>query len=161
MVTSDAVYNRIGTFDYSLLGKPDNNGYPSYLLVANVTDWWNSSSGATQKGIVGILIGNIRSGYLWVTNIYHVIAGVAYGRTTSVTNGAKVSVIDTVRSDQQHVTIRYLKNNNNYYLALMFDGSGVDYHFLGKKTNALDSIQWVNTTNNEGNLPSGWEVVTP
>lgn len=133
----------IGSWQHVSFAKNDNRGYPTFILLANVTTWYNTTSGSSNQSFYfqGIFRGN-RSGNINGCFITKINAVVQYNRT-----------FYRLEADGDHniypVIVLY---NGAYYLALRLTGSGFDATGLawisntsiGTQLNATDSNGTVN-----------------
>ena len=133
----------IGSWQHVSFAKNDNRGYPTFILLANVTTWYNTTSGSSNQSFYfqGIFRGN-RSGNISGCFITKINAVVQYNRT-----------FYRLEADGDHniypVIVLY---NGAYYLALRLTGSGFDATGLawisntsiGTQLNATDSNGTVN-----------------
>jgi hypothetical protein len=162
-ITSNAVYreslNKLSFFSGVGFTKPDNYGRPSYLLIADCTTWWGASTGATPTGMTGIIASGIRQGFIQTHDLFEIVFGISYGRNSGSIGSVYTTSISSVRKTGVIAPV-FLKNGNTYYMALKIIGSGTGYYFWGTRQN-IALIQWINTTDSSGTLPSGWEIVTP
>lgn len=126
--------------------KSDNSGKPCYLLIADVTSWYNASSGAVASGIVGFVYG-YRDG---ATPAYsmNVAARCAYGKGYYSLNSSLTSIIEP----------RVVSYNSKYYLALYLQGSNRTFNFIGRKDNLLSSFTELKCSDGNGTY-SGLSVI--
>lgn len=126
--------------------KSDNSGKPCYLLIADVTSWYNVSSGAAASGIVGFVYG-YRDG---ATPAYsmNVAARCAYGKGYYSLSSSLTSTIEP----------RVVSYNSKYYLALCLKGSNRTFNFIGRKNNLLSSFIELQCSDGNGTF-SGLSVI--
>ena len=115
--------------------KTDNSGYPCYLLISDVTTWYNASSDQAKWGIVGYMYGS-RGGNLSGTCSQKIVALCSY-------NNANYRLQTDIKT---FVAPKIVKYNSKYYLALYMQGSGRDHYFIGEVNNLLDSPINLNCT---------------
>lgn len=126
--------------------KSDNSGKPCYLLIADVTSWYNVSSGATAYGVAGFVYG-YRNG---ATPAYsmNIAARCAYGKGYYSLNSSLKSIIEP----------RVVSYNSKYYLALYLQGSNRTFNFIGRKDNLLSSFTELQCSDGNGTY-SGLSVI--
>lgn len=115
--------------------KTDNSGYPCYLLISDVTTWYNASANQAKWGIVGYMYGS-RGGNLSGTCSQKIVALCSY-------NNANYRLQTDIKT---FVAPKIVKYNSKYYLALYMQGSGRDHYFIGEVNNLLDSPINLNCT---------------
>lgn len=111
--------------------KNDNSGRPTYILIANVTNWYNATSGDSQYGIRGLLVG-YRSGNRNGDGVSVINATVAYRK------GYQRLHIDRTDTCVFPKVVLY---NGVYYLALYCVGSGFTFHILGSSWGTITNTQ--------------------
>lgn len=128
----------IGAYEALTVSKNDNGGRPVYLLIADVTTWYGTtSSGAADTGIIGYFYGR-RGGNMAGTSVQKIIAWCTHNNT--------LYRLQTDTTENNAILPRIVKYNNKYYLALYMTGSGRDHYFIGTKTaNLLTSFITVNS----------------
>ncbi|TGY54148.1 hypothetical protein [Parabacteroides distasonis] len=138
----------IGSWQHVSFAKNDNRGYPTFILLANVTTWYNTTSGSSNQSFYfqGIFRGN-RSGNISGCFITKINAVVQYNRT-----------FYRLEADGDHniypVIVLY---NGAYYLALRLTGSGFDATGLAWISNTSIGTQ-LNATDSNGTV-SGLSIV--
>lgn len=121
----------VGNLSTQTMSKNDNSGYPTYLLIADVTTWYNTTSSpyAKDSGIVGIIVG-WRTGNMSGTQVNRIIAWTSYSRTYY-----------RLQTDATGFYLpKIVSYDGKYYLALKLTGSGRSFYFIGYKTNLLSSF---------------------
>lgn len=126
--------------------KSDNSGKPCYLLIADVTSWYNVSSGATAYGVAGFVYG-YRNG-AWPAYSMNIAARCSYGKGYYSLNSSLKSIIEPM-------VVSY---NSKYYLALYLQGSNRTFNFIGGKDNLLSSFTELQCSDGNGTY-SGLSVV--
>ena len=126
--------------------KSDNTGKPCYLLIADVTSWYNVSSGATAYGVAGFVYG-YRNG-AWPAYSMNIAARCSYGKGYYSLNSSLKSIIEPM-------VVSY---NSKYYLALYLQGSNRTFNFIGGKDNLLSSFTELQCSDWNGTY-SGLSVV--
>lgn len=133
----------------------NTNGYPSYLLMFDITTWYNSTTTNQSKlGFTGEVISQRQGGYLaeHVTKIY---MSVAYQKATAE-NGTTLCL----RTDSTiyRPCIVYDSTNEKYYLALRVGGSNRTLYLQGVFVGTYVGTK-IQTTDSDGTMPEGYEVV--
>lgn len=121
----------VGNLSTLTMSKNDNSGYPTYLLIADVTTWYNTTSSPYAKdcGIVGIIVG-WRTGNMSGTQVNRIIAWTSYSRTYY-----------RLQTDATGFYLpKIVSYDGKYYLALKLTGSGRSFYFIGYKTGLLSSF---------------------
>ena len=128
----------IGAYEALTVSKNDNGGRSVYLLIADVTTWYGTtSSDAADTGIIGYFYGR-RGGNMAGTSVQKIIAWCTHNNT--------LYRLQTDTTENNAILPRIVKYNNKYYLALYMTGSGRDHYFIGTKTaNLLTSFITVNS----------------
>lgn len=119
----------VGGFETAEFVKPDNGGYPAYVLIADVTNWFTTGTISAEYGIVGVVY-STRNGGLYSNTIQKVYARVAYNK-----NYYKLET-----DDRKSLIPRIVSYDGKYYLALYLTGSGCTHSFIGSKRNLLSSF---------------------
>lgn len=138
-------------FQVYLFGKNDNGGKPTYILIADVTDWYNattSTSPEVRHGIRGVVVGE-RTGNRSGDAIGFINATVAWTK-----NGGYKLLVD--KSDV-NIRPRIVLYNGAYYLALYCIGSGFTFRILGSAWGTITQTQLL-CTDSSGTV-SGLSVV--
>ncbi len=122
--------NTVGNYHCLTFGKADNGGKPVYLLIADVTTWYNTTSGdgGQTAGIVGYMYG-VRSGNMAGTGAQKIVAKVSYNR----------SYHKEETDDDTWVAPRIVSYQGRYYIALFMKGSGRSHYFIGDRGGLLAS----------------------
>lgn len=126
----------VGGFTTLTFTKSDNGGLPAYLLIADVTSWYNAGttgSSSIEYGINGWIYG-WRGGNMAGTMAQRIIAMACYS-----TNYKKLQTDNT-----EYVRPRIVAYNGKYYLALYMTGSGRNHYFIGRAVGLLSSFISVN-----------------
>lgn len=126
--------------------KSDNSGMPCYLLIADVTSWYNVSSGATAYGVAGFVYG-YRNGASPARSM-NINAICAYGKGYYSLDSSLKSIIEP----------RVVSYNSKYYLALYLQGSNRTFNFIGRKDNLLSSFTELQCSDGNGTY-SGLSVI--
>lgn len=126
--------------------KSDNSGKPCYLLIADVTSWYNVSSGATGYGVAGFVYG-YRNGASPAHSM-NIAARCAHGKGFYSLNSSLKSIIEP----------RVVSYNSKYYLALYLQGSNRTFNFIGRKDNLLSSFTELQCSDGNGTY-SGLSVI--
>ena len=126
--------------------KSDNGGKPCYLLIADVTSWYNVSSGSLSYGIVGFVYG-YRDGATPAYSV-NIAARCSYGKGYYSLNSNLTSIIES----------RVVSYNSKYYLALYLRGSNGTFNFIGRKDNLLSSFTELQCSDSSGTY-SGLSVI--
>ena len=126
--------------------KSDNGGKPCYLLIADVTSWYNVSSGSLSYGIVGFVYG-YRDGATPAYSV-NIAARCSYGKGYYSLNSNLTSIIES----------RVVSYNSKYYLALYLRGSNRTFNFIGRKDNLLSSFTELQCSDSSGTY-SGLSVI--
>ncbi len=136
-VSKEVRVSAVGGYLTMTVSKNDNYGRPVYLLIADVTTWYNTTtSGAGDTGIVGYLYGR-RGGNLAGTSVQKIIAWCSYNNS--------YYRLQSDTDDFSAVLPRIVRYNGKYYLALYMRGSGRDHCFIGfKSSNLLSTFITVN-----------------
>lgn len=127
--------NSVGGLTVYKFTKPDNSGNPCYILISDVTNWYNQGTTGTNgghHGIVGTIISE-REGNLHATYTASIIAMCSYNRSFHKlqTNGP------------QWIKPMVVRYNNKYYIALFCSGSGHDFYVIGRGYD-VSTIQTLN-----------------
>lgn len=136
-VSKEVRVSAVGGYLTMTVSKNDNYGRPVYLLIADVTTWYNTTtSGAGDTGIVGYLYGR-RGGNLAGTSVQKIIAWCSYNNS--------YYRLQSDTDDFNAVLPRIVRYDGKYYLALYMRGSGRDHCFIGfKSSNLLSTFITVN-----------------
>jgi len=121
----------VGNYHYMSFGVSDNGGKPSYLLIADVTTWYNKTEGdgGSDAGIIGYMYGQ-RGGNMAGTVVQKIIAMCCYNRTYR----------KMITDDTTYLRPRVVSYNGKYYIALYKTGSGRNHYFVGYKANLLSEF---------------------
>ena len=134
--------------------KDDNSGSPTYLLMFDITTWYNSTTtGQTKSGFNGFIYSVRNNGYMRDT-IERLILGVSYNKVTAE-NGQ--SLILRTTSTEYIPCIIYDSVNSKYYLALRCSGSGRPLYFQGIFTGTYVGT-CIKCIDKNGTLPEGYSV---
>lgn len=149
----------VGNLDGIEIDIPDNGGKKCYLLFADVTTWFNSTTtGQNTIAFEGVLI-SLRGWGNFRNKIVQLGLGVTYQKVTSPDNSNLI-----LKSTYYQYVPRIIKNSttNKYYLALYCSLVGNNVTLIGKWRNidpkTINSDSFVICTDNSGTLPSEWSV---
>lgn len=129
-----------------VITKADNNGWPTYFIIADCTDTVNAPNSGKHYGFTGIIIEKRTCGYI-NEYISRVTARVGYSM-----------VFYSLKSDSDRITSCILKNGSNYYLALKSLGSEHQLCLYGFEINLLQTFTQISTTDSAGTLPDGYSI---
>ena len=135
----------LNDFNVVTFSKNDNSGYPCYLLIADVTDWYNSSSDAATKGLMGFVYA-YRDGF----NPSYTLS---LSAICSWGIGARALTSDMITVIEPCV----VSYDGSYYLSLLLKGSNKTYKFIGRTKNLLSSFIELKCSS-DGTFP-GLEVI--
>ena len=155
--------------------KGDNNGRPTYRLLWNITDFFNTEinsstiGNCTTRGFVGFVLSQ-RENSGWNSSGYHIgyiDMNISY---RPITNG-----FNLYYTNESYVPY-IIKDtaNSNYYLALKVVSAGRGYRLFGRfydgqkydstAKNYTGGSSYVNTeinaTDANGTLPAGYELIS-
>ena len=133
----------------------NSTGNPTYLLMFDVTTWYNSTTTNQSKiGFTG-LIYSVRAGGNMQDEIAEVRMGVSYSKATSE-NGSTL-LLRSSSSNYQPCIVHDI-TNDKYYLSLRIIGyGGRPIRFQGVFSGTYVGTK-INTTNSNGALPDGYEI---
>lgn len=144
---------------------PDNSGYPKYLLLKDITTWYNSTEDEQlTQGYTGLIFDSRQGNGYTRRGITEVSAMVAYHKVTSVDNTA---LLLNTSNASTFIPVIMKDSSNKYYLALKTLGAGRLMTFLGRWINdgnantdwAGYNGTWISCTDSSGTLPTGYSVV--
>lgn len=149
---------------YSFL-KDDNHGYPTYILLYNITNWYNLTTESTHEynfGFIGTLNYYRYGGYVINSYIYNISAAVNYFHNTSINfNDGSLSIFrSSYPSTISPAIISYQTSDGViYYLALKLPGSGRLCCLDGRWQGGEPLLKNILCTDINGTLPSGYSLI--
>lgn len=158
----------LANLSLKVINIPSNSGYPKYLLLKDITTWYNSTTtGQKTQGFCGWIISNRTDGSI-LNYICEIKACVSYQKETTPSSSGGLGlghlVLETTHSLQKP---RILKDpNNKYYLAIRFNGPlrqatlfGTWIHDNNTNNDWTGYVgTWVNCADSNETLPSGYSV---
>lgn len=142
-----AAYTHGGALSYNRsFTKTDNQGRPTYLLIADITGYENVTSGSPKFGFAGSVMGDRGNATeLNITYIANVMAVQAFDSNS------------TLYSDHNYCRPCVVDYNSRVYIALMLGGSRHTVYFSGRFWNCLSPFQELRVP--EGaTLPTGMTI---
>jgi len=135
---------------------PDNSGYAKYLLMFDVTTWYNltSTNSSIKYGFNGFVYSKRDNGYM-NESITKVLMGVAYQKVTAE-DGQRLCL--RTESTAYRPCIVHDATNAKYYLALKCSGSGRVLRLHGMFSGTYVGT-WINCKDSSGTMPDGYSVV--
>lgn len=134
---------------------PDYAGRSKYLLMYDITTWYNSTTTGQAANFFTGLVFSARSGGTMYNHVYKVNVGATYQKTT-VNNGVSLQLES--ESNLYIPMIIYDSENKKYYLAMKIAGSGRRITLLGKFYGTWIGTIAADASGNADNLPPGWSV---
>lgn len=134
---------------------PDNYGYSKYLLLFDISTWYTADTSTINLGtwsFIGFGVTTRRGGHLY-NDVFEISIAAAYQKATS-DNGNTLRL----RSDNNKYTCHVISDGTKYYLALRASGSGRNLSLIGRFIGTYIGT-WVECTDSNGTMPSGWSVV--
>lgn len=137
----------VGSYSYFAFNKNDNNGWPTFTLIADVTSTWNTTTNGNHYGFVGIFSGTRTTGYINESSGF-LIARIGYSQTSRNLYTTNYTLAPYI--------VQY---NGRQYIALRSVGSGHPFYLYGFRINLLSSFIQLNCTDFAGSLPSGLTIL--
>ena len=154
IVSGDSVINGLSTIRFK---KNDNSAFPTYLLLFDITDWWNNNS-EERNSFTGYIYSARDAGYTINENVIKLCIGASYQRGTVITHdGARLILCSDNTSYKPcviHDTV-----NDRYYLSCRIIGSDRSLIFNGIIYGNMLTDQQLNATDANGTLPTGYEFM--
>ena len=140
----------VGSFKTFNFTKANNGGYPTFLLVSDVTDWYGrtSSTNSTNTifGLIGDFIGK-RSGNMTPTYKQSVVATVSY-----------YNIYRKLSANGERVLPYVISYDSKYYIALKLTGSNYTGYFFGYANELMSEFIQLNFTSATA-IPTGVTVI--
>lgn len=146
-------------FDFWAASKPDNSGYPCYLLFYDISDWRTSDGSLynfPKAGFVGTVVRDRTGGSIGPDDVANIVMGASYRYSATLDQAF-------IRLRSTHGQIRpfvLYNGSDKYWLALRVDGSGCNLHFMGVRHGTYIGT-WLNATDSTGTPPSGYNICYP
>lgn len=137
----------VGSYSYFTFNKNDNNGWPTFTLIADVTSTWNTTANGNHYGFVGIFSGTRINGYINESSGF-LIARIGYSQTSRNLYTTNYTLAPYI--------VQY---NGRQYIALRSTGSGHPFYLYGFRINLLSSFTQLNCTDSAGSLPGGLTIL--
>ena len=148
--------NKVNDIRVVKVNVPDNRGYLKILLMYDITTYWTLTTNKDcKRGFVGQIYSARATGYMMdsVTTVY---MGVNYQKVTTPADNVLL-----LRTDDPiyRPCVVHNTTDNKYYLALQVKAAGRPIYMQGLFTGYDTWIgQWVNCTDGNGTLPTGYEM---